>query len=1372
MSTPTKTSTVSCSSDTCARKPRSSNTNCSQRFCKECCIASTVRCRISAHNPPPSSIATSSGGAVAPPQFAGPYGKMISPDYAFKIAMRDHLVVPSTRMQTEAYRMEAQITIKAKYWVTNVKGPITFSAPVPNYPWWHPKDCITITDRLNLPCEAYERLDTTDHLLATTSEESDEWITSRGPIKVKPDMTLYLREPGVDTCLGLRPLRKRVLSDPQESGPSSSTPSPSKRGRTSQIITDVDNSDDEQVTLPPSSRSPSLTHQSSSSSLLQPDTPHGKRSPFPLAFAVDMDAGFRQAKELLKDGKSAKQQFDTVFGFLDIPFKSSTYSNNWKAWKASPDAVAKAVALGHHPGGEWAPIVTAIIAAHRGREMRQVHTTKAQALRTIQQSKIPVDWEFALGNKNDENRAVDNLIRKYLLEGVLVRPPGIETPLSSAPSSPQIVKPMELDNKPEDKMDVDNPLLGEKSKSGAIDVNLDLDQDTGGMHSLGIEDGLQFYAALDAGPLDKDWMVQAMIKDCTKDPRNPLTFFAEGAEIPLEVYGPDDSNCCLFTKAESVINALDSKALCPLAPWDAWWCLAGYRFLEGPFARRHNDMEDVQYDTSKAKFRDIPVTGPQQALRIMIVFKHPHDIGTDVPGFQDTELEVEDFEAINQIQPYLGPDAVKMEDDSKPIPPKGKSVSAETTQKNNEMNEFLIEFLTPLRPAVAELRETHVSAKNGGTPAQNWRWIQEIRYLKETYPRATMVGAPSHLRGKRIGSVNWAIVIARSATFFSTCVNAFAFIDGCKNEADIAKFLAVDDRTKKGVGVDTMQKLISTKAWNQKVFASQWQEEDYHFCYYRRPTRKPTERQRPQKHAKSAEEDEASSPLTPASDGVFFSLIPSLPQRHPSQPLPPPYVPSASSPTRRCPSHQHIPIPRAPRAPGTAASHTTAIPTPHRRPPDPLHSPAAPTPPAPTLPPPSISADWRAITPGGAKVAVHHSTAHACAIVYDVGAIRLGLVEGEPVVMGEKPHGGSIDIAAVDLPRTTLGSEVGVGVGVRRPPSSPLTRPCTTSPLIPLVSLHSISKASRASAAGTAATSSSSTSLTRSVRSWTSSSPSASARNSGPTPGSLRPPLRIRSGVSLTAWGPRSVERQELSLSVPPPCVPIATLPTHSGSSLDRSAVSTLFSDPVTAAAAPAFRALLCAVQHGPWVFLSKIHAVFLSMESEALKFMNRSPVYMGAGIANVESAGITSMPRHALPRIKSILRAQDSSAISTPPIGARCSLPPATAAAAAAAPAHHYTPYDISRWYTGPFTCLPTHPPRTHTGVAHPQSIVVPPGLFFIHGIRCTEIHELFSSMESDALRSMHNAATASCTAYCRTTSHPPLPVVTALPPCTPCEP
>ncbi|KAJ7187417.1 hypothetical protein C8R46DRAFT_856244, partial [Mycena filopes] len=87
----------------------------------------------------------------------------------------------------------------------------------------------------------------------------------------------------------------------------------------------------------------------------------------------------------------------------------------------------------------------------------------------------------------------------------------------------------------------------------------------------------------------------------------------------------------------------------------------------------------------------------------------------------------------------------------------------------------------------------------------------------------------------------------------------------------------------------------------------------------------------------------------------------------------------------------------------------------------------------------TISQDWKAITPGGAKEAVRQSIAHSrnsvSVSVFAFGAINPPAVEGEPVVMGEKAsvRGGSIEISEKDLPRTSLGSGVGVGVGARRP---------------------------------------------------------------------------------------------------------------------------------------------------------------------------------------------------------------------------------------------------------------------------------------------------------------------------------------------------
>lgn len=75
---------------------------------------------------------------------------------------------------------------------------------------------------------------------------------------------------------------------------------------------------------------------------------------------------------------------------------------------------------------------------------------------------------------------------------------GIETPLSSVPNSPEH-KPMDLKNPQDDKMDVDNNLLGGKASAISIDVNLDLDKESGGMNSLEIEGGSKFYEALEKG---------------------------------------------------------------------------------------------------------------------------------------------------------------------------------------------------------------------------------------------------------------------------------------------------------------------------------------------------------------------------------------------------------------------------------------------------------------------------------------------------------------------------------------------------------------------------------------------------------------------------------------------------------------------------------------------------------------------------------------------------------------------------------------------------------------------------------------------------------------------------------------------------------
>ncbi|KAJ7037516.1 hypothetical protein C8F04DRAFT_1257076 [Mycena alexandri] len=377
---------------------RAAVTHCVSLVCTA--SAKPFSCRISSHNNRPTIPKitfpfAANQQALAPPAFAGPYATMIPQEYAHKIMQGDFGVTPSNRLQTEAYRLESQTMIKVKYWVEDTLPAITFSVPVNHFPWFHPKTCTTITTRLqsiHLSCENYEVLDTVLNPLETTAEADDEWIMMGSATKVKANMTLYLRCPGVTLCPGLRPTtpRKRVLSQSGLSSPSSSyripdTPTPAKRSRLVTPPSSPSNTNgtwnsspfsmvasSSSATPPPSSvstpftpkqvaassDSSSILNSHSSGSTISLNTPLGKLAPFPLAFASDMDAAFRRIDGLPKDWH-AKEHFDNVLGHLGFTFVPSTYSDNLNAWKNASlkETIMRAVACGHNSGGEWAPIL-------------------------------------------------------------------------------------------------------------------------------------------------------------------------------------------------------------------------------------------------------------------------------------------------------------------------------------------------------------------------------------------------------------------------------------------------------------------------------------------------------------------------------------------------------------------------------------------------------------------------------------------------------------------------------------------------------------------------------------------------------------------------------------------------------------------------------------------------------------------------------------------------------------------------------------------------------------------------------------------------------------------------------------------------------
>ncbi|KAJ6581014.1 hypothetical protein B0H19DRAFT_490860 [Mycena capillaripes] len=437
-----------------------------------------------------------------------------------------------------------------------------------------------------------------------------------------------------------------------------------------------------------------------------------------------------------------------------------------------------------------------ILAAHHKKDYAPSSgpRTVGTAIKAIVEAKISVDWNFVATDVPTEKSPdeVNNLMRKYMLAKKIVKPLGMVTPLpsplSTPPSSPK--KPAD------DFMDID-------------------DEEWTGIWPLEIGAGSMFYDALDKQFFDKDWTIVVLVKDCTKDVQNKTSQFAAGVKIPLDQYGPDGFNNCLFAHSKDVLSQLQELGYCPTAPYDAFWCLPGSPWIIGPFARRHKDEEEIQIDSSQQMLREIPVTGSEDALRLMVVFKHPQDNDRGVPGLEDAREDPATHVNVNQITPFVGAvvisQDVKMEAEED-VKPGASKVKDATVQKNREKEAFLIEHLVPQRPVLRELRETQRTAKKVVPVPQLVSWIYEIHDLKTRYQRLTISAAPRHLYNTRISEQNWSKVIGRSTGYLKDCMDAYTYLETCKTEWDIVQYLADAEQV---AGVESLVGTVSNKAWNK-----------------------------------------------------------------------------------------------------------------------------------------------------------------------------------------------------------------------------------------------------------------------------------------------------------------------------------------------------------------------------------------------------------------------------------------------------------------------------------------------------------------------------------------------------------------------------
>ncbi|KAJ7117822.1 hypothetical protein C8R44DRAFT_879357 [Mycena epipterygia] len=1009
-----RTTPIPCISASCAtsRKPRAAARKCTQLFCKDCCTATSTRCAIAAHNRTfavASPLPLAQPSRLVPPAFAGPYGRTIDPTVMFKLEQNDFGVAPRGRMQTQEYHLQNQKKITVIYWAKNNELPIHFSIAVgSNFPYFHPQDAEVMTIKLGRVVTMYEYLQTNNQSLEFTLEEDDQWIATTNGVRVKADSTWYLRDPDVTTCLGLRATpRKRSLSNTPAGPPPSpsvaDTPSPTKRPRTEPdsrnpvivIDEDEDDEDDGRSPIPfaltalqassfpfpivvsnsipslPRPQPPAIPRplcrphtadmdarffaaSAIANPTFAPQMPQSKRIEFPLAYACDMDARFHVALRL-GDSSTALERFQTAFGYLDLKFHSSTFSDSWIAWRATPpEVLARAVASGYGPGGEWSLILkawrkgcrakiilsfsamvslpltrdylwslnisvvqlVAILEAHQEYPFGQVAPDRPAtkpprqqkaAIQKILDAQIAVDWAFVAGTAPGRpGSPTDILIRQYITDKLIVAPfnvkvegstcsfvlpvqpvPAVEPVPAAQPVFDEQLEEIVVDEQPDEiAVDEPNPQVGDplkvqvhepidvdtmpdpivvdepNSQAGDLRVKVEVHQpadepidvdtipDEPARETIDVDaiaarpvkkevvdptdlDGVErlhnmadFYQALEHTARDQDWKARVLVKDCTRAFNNAETVFAPGVSLAPDLYGPSPGTTSLYVPASAVIAALFKASCVPNPPWELWFCLPGFPWMTGPFARQHRAGAEVERDHSFTMFREIPVTGAHDALRIMVIFRHPEDSSPPcVPGLENILPQAEH---INGLTPYSrknddkgessGEDEeqveplVKAEEDVKP-PVKRGHISEATAAKHAEIEEYMRDLLLPANPWIGALHHTKETRTHTAPPnvPDTWDLIQKMAQLRAAWPSVPFT-APRHLHKIPINKRNWRHIFGRGETFMLNAAKAEAFITDrlTIGDPELEKFLKDSTKT---VGVGNLIDYIGHRRW-------------------------------------------------------------------------------------------------------------------------------------------------------------------------------------------------------------------------------------------------------------------------------------------------------------------------------------------------------------------------------------------------------------------------------------------------------------------------------------------------------------------------------------------------------------------------------
>ncbi|KAJ7780346.1 hypothetical protein B0H14DRAFT_2961426 [Mycena olivaceomarginata] len=394
-----------------------------------------------------------------------------------------------------------------------------------------------------------------------------------------------------------------------------------------------------------------------------------------------------------------------------------------------------------------------IIRAHTGiKAIRPKLQSVKEALELIDKNTISVDWDFIRGDTIDDTKIVDTLLRDYVQRNLIQAP--TLTPLSTPPDTP-VKNKMELDNLPNGGAEEAKPEpKAKKSWYGKIED----------YEGTMLWDFVMFDPLADVAPYlpkiicinyatgdDSTMEVHRFNKLGLGPLQRHFPVVPDGFEAPETAFTHH-----VFTR--TVVRNLATRLWPENITFDVFWRLPGFVNSEefGPIATHYTYEGKTEWQVDKA--HTIPVLGPLEACRVMLVYRPRHK--QDEEDDEDDEL----------------------------------SAPGEDTEAINDATEIWLLSLFSAYPLVVEMRGTKRFSQS---VAKLVEWAQQVYSVRTSYEKVPASG-PAIAIGHRISRKNLGQLFNRDAAWIKSALNVHDYVLRKSARPDVASFIQSQQKTGMG----------------------------------------------------------------------------------------------------------------------------------------------------------------------------------------------------------------------------------------------------------------------------------------------------------------------------------------------------------------------------------------------------------------------------------------------------------------------------------------------------------------------------------------------------------------------------------------------